>query len=826
MKLKKLTLLFLIPVYLASLFQHYSDVSVFAALSTRVINTNNLTDSQVHDYYDDFVTEGMTGATLKTALNDRIKNHTAITTYSDTKMAMAVVDRDYTLSPLANGTTYNFANASSDNPFLRLMYGKYNGTLNAVRWTEDHVTIWNKEHTWAKSLGNFGETHPAGTDLHHLIGADQNNNNYHSNLDFGDVISGSFNVLDERGNVSGKTGYSSLSGSQKVYEPADEYKGDIARMIFYMATRYLTYSSTGNPKLRIIEGLAGGVTVTSSASIYGELGILSHYLQWNKDDPVDSYEIKRNNLIYNNFQYNRNPFIDHPEWADIVYDTSYAGSGATLQSQTSSVGTSPAWSNTVNKTLSSISVDASNALTSYAQNEPFVSSGLVVTATMSDTSTKVVTGWTTDYDGLTSFPSSGNKTVTVTYLEGGITKTATYEITVSSKSLIGLSVDTSGTTMTFPYRGNFTSSGLLVMAQYSDTSTRTLLATQYQLSSANLLTIGSQTLTITYAGMTTSYSIQVTFNQASFEIPTTLIISEYIEGSGNNKVIELFNGTFKTVNLSGYVIKLFANGSALATSTLTMSGSIPHGQAYVIYNSAVSGSVLDAINAISASYKTISGVANFNGDDAIGFYLNDQIIDKIGIIGTDPGTAWTGTDLDENSLSTLDKTLIRVPAVYQGNTSFPWTGEFNEWRVYAVDYASNLGTHTMDMEDLSLPTIAYADYFLSITAPYCAALNGGNVPWSSLADEYGYLPGVMKEYFTTTTQGSLDAAKNRYQFLTTKYPSLKSANNFLVNGSNVPLYALRFEPQSFTMQTEILYIFFGATLILIFTIYYKKRKLR
>ena len=824
--MKKSSIFFLLSIIISFFSFNINDLEVSAALrdETRTITTTNWTDTQVNGYYDDFVTEGMSGSTLKTALNDRIKNHTVVTPYAETKYAMAIVDRDYTKSPLANGTSYNFTNASIDNPYLRLMYGKYNGSTYAYQWNADHTTIWNKEHTWAKSLGNFGETAPAGTDLHHLIAADQNNNNYHSNLDFGDVISGATNVLDERGNISGKTGYSSLSGTKKVYEPADEYKGDIARMVFYMATRYLTYSSTGNPQLRLVENVVGGTTVTSSASVYGELGILSHYLQWNEEDPVDAYEIKRNNLIYHNFQGNRNPYIDHPEWAEIVFDTTYSGAGATIASGTSSVGNNPAWAAASGVTLSSISVNASSMLTTYALNEPFDSTGLVVTATMSDSSTKVVTGWTTDYDGITSFASSGNKTVTVTYVEGGVTKTTTFTITVENKTLSSLSLNTTSVTTTFPFQATFQHDNLVVTANYSDTSTRTILESSYTSSTPDLNDLGSQNVTITYAGVNQTYAIQVTLQGANLAVANDLFFSEYMEGSSNNKYVEIYNGTGDAVSLEDYQVKLFANGATSATSTLDLTGTLPNDEVIIVYNSSIEASILSIINA--HGYKVVSSVANFNGDDGVGLYLNGVLIDQIGIVGgADPGTAWTGTGANGSSYSTLDRTLVRSSSVYQGNTSYLWTGTTNEWTAYAQDTSTYLGDHTFTSGNVENPSLAYAQFFLDITGPYCAVLDGINIPWNNLSTEYGYLTNAMKDYFTSTNQATILNARLRYEFLVNKYPTL-DANNFLVNGSNTPLYAFRFDNGPENNPGHYIYLLIFSSILGLFVIqmFDKKRK--
>src|SRR5690606_7955678 len=92
---------------------------------------------------------------------------------------------------------------------------------------------------------------------------------------------------------------------------------------------------------------------------------------------------------------------------------------------------------------------------------------------------------------------------------------------------------------------------------------------------------------------------------------TDLFISEYVEGSSNNKAIELYNGTGASVNLSGYSLALYTNGRTSIQSTLNLSGILNHGETYVIVHTQA-----------NSSFKALAdlengGVTNFNGDDAI-----------------------------------------------------------------------------------------------------------------------------------------------------------------------------------------------------------------
>ena len=169
---------------------------------------------------------------------------------------------------------------------------------------------WSREHVWAKSHGDFGTEIGAGTDVHALRPCDISVNEARSNHDFAN--GGEIYVDVGNDNTSGTTGCKRTSNS---WEPRDAIKGDIARMIFYMAVRY--EGENDEPDLELVD------YVNSSPYKEPFHGKVSDLIEWHINDPVDDWEKNRNNIIYNDFQQNRNPFIDHPEfvskiWAEIV----------------------------------------------------------------------------------------------------------------------------------------------------------------------------------------------------------------------------------------------------------------------------------------------------------------------------------------------------------------------------------------------------------------------------------------------------------------------------------------------------------------------------
>lgn len=168
-----------------------------------------------------------------------------------------------------------------------------------------------------------------------------------------------------------------------------------------------------------------------------------------------------------------------------------------------------------------------------------------------------------------------------------------------------------------------------------------------------------------------------------------LIISEYIEGSSNNKAIELYNGTGKTIDLSAYTLEQYNNGSTTASSTAKLEGELLAGETYVIYNSQSN----DNLKAAIANVKKLAhGVTAFNGDDAIVLKNNGVIIDSIGKVGEDPGTNW-----NVNGVATSEMTLVRKSTITSGDTNI--TDMYDpslEWIAYPHDTFTNLGSHVME----------------------------------------------------------------------------------------------------------------------------------
>lgn len=167
---------------------------------------------------------------------------------------------------------------------------------------------WNKEHVWAKSHGFPNESYEPYCDAHHLRPSTTKINSTRSNKDFGEVPNA---TPDAYGNKT----------NNDLFEPRDEVKGDIARMMFYMETRY---GSNTKYNLKLVNS-----QTTSASDLNGRFGNLETLIKWHYEDPVSKEEIYRNNVIFDNYQHNRNPYIDHPEYVDIVFPNKYADTPVT-----------------------------------------------------------------------------------------------------------------------------------------------------------------------------------------------------------------------------------------------------------------------------------------------------------------------------------------------------------------------------------------------------------------------------------------------------------------------------------------------------------------
>ena len=434
---------------------------------------------------------------------------------------------------------------------------------------------YNREHIIPQST--FGSAAPMVSDAHFITPTDGKVNGQRSNYPHGTVASATWTSLN-----GSKLGSSSVSGyTGTVFEPIDEFKGDVARMYFYFATRYeTTVSGYAYP---MFNGTTTQVFTTS---------FLNMLLAWNALDPVSPREIARNNAIYAT-QNNRNPYIDHPEYVQRIWNP-------TADTQA-----------------------------------PTAPTNLIATGT---TQTTTNLSWTaaTDNVGTTGYD----------VYQGTNLKTT---VTSTTASITGL---TAATTYTFSIKAK---------------------------DAAGNVSASSNTITVT--------------TSAAAATTTDLLFSEYIEGSSNNKALEISNATGNTINLSLYSVKKQTNGSGAWSSGLTLSGTLNTGKKFTIVNSSIASACYPKT---SANISTAATEITFNGNDAVGLFKNGVLIDIIGTFNG--GTANFAADV----------TLRRKGTVTGPKTTF----NLADWDTFASDTCTNLGskinskeTKETIIEDDSYPII-------------------------------------------------------------------------------------------------------------------------
>jgi len=228
--------------------------------------------AQQTGYYNG--SSGKSGDELKEALNDIIQDHTSYSYFFSKEIfKLSDADPDNSSNVIQVYTGFSHDNGDYGNSGLQL----------------------NREHVWAKSHGDFGDLPPMYGDVHNLKPSAATVNQDKSNLDFD----------------NGGMQHPIATGcyySDSTWEPRDEVKGDIARIIFYMATRY--EGENGEIDLEVVDEV--------NTFPLPEHGRLSTLLQWNLQDPPDDFERNRNDVIYS-FQQNRNPFIDDPNFAQLIW---------------------------------------------------------------------------------------------------------------------------------------------------------------------------------------------------------------------------------------------------------------------------------------------------------------------------------------------------------------------------------------------------------------------------------------------------------------------------------------------------------------------------
>jgi len=629
-----------------------------------ILLISSVTTFSQQTYYND-VNLNLTGTTLKEELATKIiSTHTRFLFYDQIWDASKATD----VNP-------------NNNQEVVLIYGWENGTdadvtndrTRGINNNSGNVGDWNREHVYSRSLGtpNLGEAGP-GSDAHHLRPADTQRNSSRNNRKF--------------------TAGSGFSGAQSNggWYPGDEWKGDVARMIMYMYVRYDDRCLISN------------IGIGDNSNTPDDM--IDLFLQWNAEDPVSEIEKQRNdyheNLSNQNAQGNRNPFIDNPRLATRIWGGPEAediwGIYTNSDTEAPTVPTNLKASN-----ITTFSVDLS---------------------------------WTasTDNVGVTSYDIyvNGNlevATSTTSITISNLLPDSNYSFAVLAKDIANnasqLSTPLDTKTLkdeeppTIPQNlviSNETESTFIISWDASTDNTKVGI---YEIYVDDILYGSSNNEMFTANGLapSTTYKVQVLAvdevgNKSALSTPvngtttngsataTELFFSEYLEGSSNNKALEIVNLTNSDIDLSSYSLKRQSNGGLNGADwewEMSLAGkTIKSQNVFVIVNEAAgehtdskSQKARDAgdfLISIADTIRVHDGTnlrapINFNGNDPVGLFKNGVLID---IIGTyNGGSAYFAKD----------KTLRRKSGVSSPNVNFDIV---NEWEVYGKDNADDFGKHS------------------------------------------------------------------------------------------------------------------------------------
>ena len=245
------------------------------------------------NYYDSITNE--TGYQLKSALARLLKKTHQSQSYGALFRVYSETDADLTYDKDGSIMDMYSERANSADPYVFDSARKRCGSY------KKEADCYNREHLFPQS--SFNKRSPMRSDIFHVYPSDGYVNNRRGHLPFGEVAN-----ADWTSRNGSKVGTNTFEGvNTKVFEPIDEFKGDIARALLYFATRYENNITSFNH-----EWLDG-----SREQVYrGWFKRL--LLKWHKQDPVSEHEINRNNKAFS-FQKNRNPYIDHPEWVTMIW---------------------------------------------------------------------------------------------------------------------------------------------------------------------------------------------------------------------------------------------------------------------------------------------------------------------------------------------------------------------------------------------------------------------------------------------------------------------------------------------------------------------------
>ncbi|SEH38676.1 endonuclease [Epilithonimonas hominis] len=513
------------------------------------------------DYYSG--TDGLSGYQLKTKLHNIISTKTYNYHYDDLKTLYGQTDIDRYYDYDASNSTY-LLDIYSNNPIGTTAY---HYTLSDIVGSANAEGLgWNREHMMPQS--SFNSAYPMYSDLFFVIPTDARINQLRSNYPYGKAGSTVYYNFSN-GSKQAVNGTPNATYTGRVFEPIDEFKGDIARSLLYYAVRYegklgsFNFTTNANDPNKDQNPLDG-----TEEKAY-ENWYITMLLSWHQQDPVSPREIDRNNSVFN-LQKNRNPFIDHPEWVNLIW----------------------------NQTPDNVAPSAPSQLSLERNSAYFVNLNWQASPEND------VLGYNVYQDGVV-VAKSKTTTISIDHL----TPATTYNFTVKA------------------YDSSYLES------PQSNTMSFTTLASDI--------------------------------------FAKDLQIIKYLEGTGNNKGLEIANKTGHKINLQGYKLSMQSKGTVYYfENPFELEGEIENNQSFVVINPNANFSCFSTSN---AKFVTAAPSLTFSGSQYVDLSYKSATVDAIGVKGQDNSNA--------------NKSLYRKSEITNPTATF----DINEWTSYVSDYCQGLG---------------------------------------------------------------------------------------------------------------------------------------
>lgn len=466
-------------------------------------------------YYDNLNTD-LEGSAFRQELAELITDtHTKYTSYDGLANAFKVADAD----PDKNGNVIWFYTGTS------VPFSGFGGSVGDT----------NREHVWPKDGGDaFPAESGPGSDAHHLRPTETQLNSTRGSKNFDEVAQTSANIVKENGSSGyGNSAYGADAlcySSGSFFYPAKGYRGATARILFYMQTRW------GDHNLEFVDGAGSSKTI----------GKISTLLKWHLEEPPTEEEIRRNEVVFG-LQGNRNPFIDHPEYAAQIY--CYDGESYNNALQQVLAESDDPYGNLNTAVLESLAISPSTVTISVGDT-------YALTAVPTPSNARANVSWTSSDNTVATVSDSG---VVTAKSQGTVTITArnkddasiyaTARVTVKQVTDITIS---GAPVKTAYFEGDtFDPTGLTILATFSDGTSEnlppntctwldgtTLSATLTAGTTSVVCKYGNITKTVTGITVTVDYgdAIPVDMNNLQENVAYKLVIDQ--EGLGKTLYIQ------------------------------------------------------------------------------------------------------------------------------------------------------------------------------------------------------------------------------------------------------------------------------------------------